>query len=250
MIVPENVIAVISDHTDFDQYIPDIIHPMASDKRRDWFVQHAYFCLPLVIGNQYGFGIRSMYDFTAEWDGSENKDGVKIEINKLEPYQPQTITSHFGMGTFTVQNRFHFRTPPGVNLMTINPPNTWIDGIQHMTGVIETDNLRRDFTFNIKLTRPNHKVHVKRGDLIGCILPIPRYFVDSFNVVNGRNIFTEQQIAEEDAIKAEFQFRRENIDINMPNRNGRLYAKGLDAFEQRFADHQTSVKKHPKLTEF
>jgi hypothetical protein len=250
MIIPENKIAVITDHPVFDQYVPQIIQPMAGEKRREWFRRHTYFCLPLVIGNQYGFGIRSMYDFTAEWDGTEFNKGVKVEVQEQLDNTPQLITSHFGMGTITIQNRFHFRTPKSVNLMTINPPNTWIDGIQHMTGVIETDNLRRDFTFNIKLTRPNYKVHIKKGDLIGCILPIPRYFPDSFEIVNGRKLFSYEQILEEEEMKFEFQRRREGIDQTMPNRNGRLYARGMDAYERKFEDHQISVKRHPPLTDF
>ncbi len=247
MIVPDNTLAVITDHPVFDKHVPDIIHPLAGDKRRDWFHKHAYFCLPLVIGNQYGFAIRSLYNFTATWDGGEYNDSVKVEIED-EPNNPvQIIKSHFGMGTVTLQNRFHFRTPKGVNLMTINPPNTYIDGIQHMTGVVETDNLRRDFTFNLKLTRPNHTVHIKKGDLIGCVLPIPRYFPDSFEVKNGRKIFAENEIRVEEYMKREFQRRREGIEQDMPNRNGRLYAQGKDAFEKRFEDHQSLVKRHPKL---
>lgn len=250
MIVPDNTLAVISDHPNFDKFVPDIIHPLAGDKRREWFHKHAYFCLPLVIGNQYGFGIRSLFDFSMTWDGGDFHDSVKVEFENDSGNPAQIIKSHFGMGTVTIQNRFHFRTPKGVNLMTINPPNTWIDGLQHMTGVIETDNLRRDFTFNLKLTRPNHTVHVKKGDLIGCVLPIPRYFPDSFEVKNGRKLFTEQEIkAEEDMVK-EFQRRRETIEQKMPNRNGRLYAKGMDAFEKRFDDHQAVIKRHPKIDDF
>lgn len=250
MIVPDNTLAVITDHPEFDKFVPDIIHPLAGDKRRDWFHKHAYFCLPLVIGNQYGFAIRSLYNFKATWDGGEYNDSVKVEIED-EPDNPaQIIISHFGMGTVTLQNRFHFRTPKGVNLMTINPPNTYIDGIQHMTGVIETDNLRRDFTFNLKLTRPNHTVEVKKGDLIGCVLPIPRYFPDSFEVKNGRKILPENEIRVEEYMKQEFQRRREGIEQDMPNRNGRLYAKGMDAFEKRFDDHQSLVQRHPKLKDF
>ena len=39
------------------------------NKKRDWFDPHFYRCLPLTIGNQYGFMISLEYDVTFEWNG-------------------------------------------------------------------------------------------------------------------------------------------------------------------------------------
>jgi len=154
----------------------------------------------------------------------------------------QTISSHFGMGTFTIQNRFTFRTPPGVNLMTINPPNHWIDGIQHMTGVVETDNLRRDFTFNLRITRKNEKIIINKGDYIGCVLPIPRYFVDGFSLKNFEDILTPEQILEEQQAMADFGDERRNLDRSKPHGNGRRYFNGEDVYGCPFSDHQKKIK--------
>jgi hypothetical protein len=240
--VPENKIVTITENDVFRNSIELIVEPMKGKIKRDWFNKHAYFCLPLTIGNQYGFGIKSLKTFTAVWDGGGAPSNTKIEIlDEGVNTSYQNINSHFGMGVITIQNRFTFRTPPGVNLMTINPPNYWIDGIQHMTGVVETDNLRRDFTFNLKITRKNEKITINKGDLIGCILPIPRYFADSFELVSGYDIFNSEEIKEEQQTMVDFGIERSTKDIKNPHGNGRRYFKGEDVYGCPFLDHQRKI---------
>jgi hypothetical protein len=240
--VPENKIVTIPENDIFNNSMELIVESFRGNKKRDWFVKHAYFCLPLVIGNQYGFGIKSLKTFSVEWNGGEFKNDTKVEILEHgDNPSYQTINSHFGMGTVTIQNRFTFRTPPGVNLMTINPPNYWIDGIQHMTGVIETDNLRRDFTFNLKVTRKNEKIIINKGDFIGCVLPIPRYFVDNFELVKGNDIFNNKEIEEEQQAMIDFGIERSTLDGKKPNGNGRRYFNGEDVYGCPFSDHQKKL---------
>ena len=242
IVVPQNKLVTIPENDLYKNSMELILEPLKGNKKRDWFIQHAYFCLPLVIGNQYGFGIKALKTFSIIWDGSDSPSGVKVEIlDAGDNPEYQSISSHFGMGTVTIQNRFTFRTPPGVNLMTINPPNYWIDGIQHMTGVVETDNLRRDFTFNLKVTRVNEIIIINKGDFIGCVLPIPRYFSDNFELVSGYTIFTEEQIKEEQQIMRDFGKERSMEDRHKKNGNGRRYHNGEDVYGNKFEDHQRGM---------
>lgn len=242
--VPPHTIAIITEHEEHNKSIEQIVEPLKGKLKRDWFVNHAYFCLPLTIGNQYGFAVKSLKTFSVEWKGGDSRQDVNVEILDDGEYPAhQTISSHFGMGTVTIQNRFTFRTPPGINLMTINPPNCWIDGIQHMTGVIETDNLRRDFTFNLKVTRKNEKIIINKGEYIGCVLPIPRHFVDEFQYVNGETLFTKEQIEEERQAMRDFGKERSQDDIKKPHGNGRRYYNGEDVYGNKFEDHQNKIKK-------
>jgi len=242
--VPENVLTVIPEHSNAKrETIENMIVPFKGNHKRDWFSSHAYFCLPLAIGNQYGFGIRSLKTFTVNWNGGDGQGDVTVNVlDHGEDPGAQFVSSHFGIGTFTIQNRFTFRTPPGVNLMTINPPNYWIDGIMHMTGVVETDNLRRDFTFNIRCTRPTHEVRINRGDFIGCVLPIPRYFPDGFEFKMGEDIFTKEQIEEEQKVMQDFGIERSTTDRQKFANNGRRYFNGIDIYDNKFPDHQKSMK--------
>lgn len=240
--VPENKLVTICESSEFENSNDLIIFPFKGNNKRDWFNTHTYFCLPLVIGNQMGFGIKSLKTFSIEWDGGEGPQNVKVQIiDNGENSNFQTISSHFGMGTVTIQNRFTFRTPPGINLMTINPPNYWIDGVQHMTGVVETDNLRRDFTFNLKITRKNQKIIINKGDLIGCVIPIPRYFIDGFELCKGEDIFTKEQIEEERQIMRDFGKERSTTDRQKHHNNGRRYFNGEDVYGNKFDDHQKKI---------
>ena len=39
----------------------EVFVPLRGRHKRDWFSKHAYLCLPLVIGNQYGFAVKSLF---------------------------------------------------------------------------------------------------------------------------------------------------------------------------------------------
>lgn len=241
--VPDKKLVTICENDNTIKSVDLIVESLIGNKKRDWFVNHAYFCLPLVIGNQYGFVIKSLKTFTVQWNGgSEPKDCVVNITDSSDTPEYQTISSHFGMGTVTIQNRFTFRTPPNVNLMTINPPNFWIDGVQHMTGVVETDNLRRDFTFNLKITRKNELITINKGDFVGCVIPIPRYFVDQYDLIKGEEIFTKDEINEERRAMFDFGVERSTKDINKPHGNGRRYFNGEDIYGNKFDNHQNRIK--------
>lgn len=215
---------------------------LRGEKRREWFSDHAYLCLPLVIGNQYGFVVQSQRTFTVHWDGGTGIKATTIEFHDDKKDCGQYISSHFGLGIVTVQNSFTLRTPPKVNLMTISPPNYFIDGIHYMTGVVESDNLRRDFTFNLKITRRHHKIKINEGDWIGAFIPIPRYFVDGFDMIDAATCLTEEQIIEEQKASEDFGRAREGKDRSMPHGAGRLYFNGEDVYGNKFEDHQKRVE--------
>ena len=47
-------------------------------KTREWFDANFYRCLPLTIGNQYGFIIKSEFDFSFIWDGGLSNESIKF----------------------------------------------------------------------------------------------------------------------------------------------------------------------------
>lgn len=242
-LIPKNVIAVVTQGDKFRDSVNEIVEPLIGNKKRDWFNPHFYYCLPLIIGNQYGFVVRSYYNWTALWNGKEDNDAITINVENPDPDQHQLISSHFGSGIITVQNRFHFRTEPGVNLLTLNPPNFILEDIQNLTGVIETDNLRRDFTFNLKITTANKLITIRKGQPIAAILPIPRHFVENFELKIDNELFSEETIKYERLMGAKFSYERRSVDTKKPHGAGRRYWKGEDADGNKFADHQTRLKK-------
>lgn len=229
-------------------HIDSVFESLKGNSKRDWFINHAYHCLPLVIGNQYGFIVKSLYDFEVIWDGGQDVHSVKVNIlsphnDYQKTYNLQSINPHFGMGTFTVQMPYQLRTPPGINLMTINPPNSFIDGIYHMTGVVETDNLRRDFTYNLRITRPNYSIKINKGDYIGCFIPYPRHFIDKYEIVDAKKLFDEETIVTERECANAFGVERSTVDKQKKHLNGKRYWRGVDIYDNKFPDHQTGLDK-------
>lgn len=250
MIVPENIIAAISYEPKWQtqEHLNSVFESLKGNSKRDWFVNHAYHCLPLVIGNQHGFVLKSLYDFEVIWNGGDARDDVTVNmITPKEEYEKtynlQSINPHFGMGTITIQTPYQLRTAPNINLMTINPPNKFIDGLYHMTGVVETDNLRRDFTYNLRVTRPNYTVRVNKGDYIGCVIPYPRHFIDMYKITDAAGVISQEDIEAERESTIKLGIERSTVDIKKRDRNGKRYWRGIDVYDNKFSDHQNHLDK-------
>lgn len=237
--VPQNQIVVIPFELGGNSYSDEILEPLAGKIKRDWFTNHFYYCLPLNIGNQYGFLVKSAANFDAIWDGTESEANITFLDNSH--FGKQNVDSHFGHGIITFQNLFSLKTPIGINLMTIQPPNMFIPGCSIMTGVVEADQIRKDFTFNLKITVPNYKISIRKGDPIGAFLPIPRYFADSFELVDIDQVFDKQSHEAELSDIKELNRQRDFDDLEKPHESGRKYFNGQHAFGEAYLDHQKRV---------
>jgi hypothetical protein len=226
--------------------------PLRGQHKRDWFSKHAYLCLPLVIGNQYGFALKSLFHATFLWNGGPEPADTTITVHNTEEADAfgglQLLASQFGLGIVTVQTAFALRTPPEVNLMTLQPPNMFIDGLQNLTGVVEADNLRRDFTFNLKITRPDHPIEIKVGDLLAAVMPIPRGFVERFEMIDAYEAVSPDTVALEQQTARDFGREREEVDAKNKRGVGRRYFKGEDVYGQRFEHSHQQVLTPPGAT--
>lgn len=247
--VPPNTIAVLP----YDDYYrgqhEQLFFNLRGHNKREWFSRHAYLCLPLIMGNQHGFALKSLIHATLLWNGGPEQEDTTVTLHDPQAVESlgslQTIVSHFGLGIVTVQTAFSLRTPPNVSLMTVQPPNHFIDGLQNLTGVVETDNLRRDFTFNLKLTRPNHPVEIRPGDVISAVLPYPRLFIDSFDLVDGYELFSPEQIHAEQQVALAMGDERRGKDRENRDGVGRRYFNGQDVYGNPFPNtHQKLLKKN------
>lgn len=241
--VPKNTIAVFPKQLEDGSYVDikriyNLIEP--SSRKRDWFSAHFYRCLPLAIANGYGFIIKSEFDIGFVWNGGNQPEDINFFFNEdskiLEKKYPR-IDSHFGHGVLTIGLPFFLRTPPNTNLLTINPPNYILPNITVMSGSVETDNLRRDFTFNLKIQIPNIEVLIPAGTPLAAIVPVPRYYIDNFKLEDANNIFSKELIEEESSCLQAAYKKRENSS-NFKNGVDRDYYSGRDAFGNLFLDHQ------------
>jgi len=243
--VPENKIIVVPNYgpsNENDGWYKEIVEPLKGNMKRDWFNEHFYYCLPINIGNQYGFAIKSLRDLDIVWDGSNDRTGdLHIQFLNDDNVEKQNFNDGFSTGVLTIQNHFHFKTPPGINLMTIQPPNMYVPGTIAMTGIIETDQLRRDFTFNLKVTIPHYPIKIRKGDVLGAFIPVPRHFVDNFDLDIVHNHFDRELYDNEMFDGEELNRQRQHDDKEKPHDSGRKYFRGEHAFGEKYVDHQKRV---------
>ena len=252
MKVPDDRILALPYDDHYAGLQDSVFLPLRGQHKRDWFSKHAYLCLPLVIGNQYGFALKSLFHATFLWNGGPEPADTTITVHNTEEAAAfgglQLLASQFGLGIVTVQTAFALRTPPEVNLMTLQPPNVFIDGLQNLTGVVEADNLRRDFTFNLKITRPDHPIEIKVGDLLAAVMPIPRGFVERFEMIDAYEAVSPDTVALEQQTARDFGREREEVDAKNKRGVGRRYFKGEDVYGQRFEHSHQQVLTAPGAT--
>ena len=146
---------------------------------RDWIdatpQRFAARCLPLLIANSHGWEILFKDSCEAVWNGGTAAEDVSVTT---QSGKTDYVRSHFGEGILTFSIRGLFRTDPGVNLWVRGPINYFKDGIQPLTGIVETDWSPATFTMNWKFTRAGHPVRFERDEPICHIFPLPRGLVD------------------------------------------------------------------------
>jgi hypothetical protein len=251
LVVPDGTIAVFPLIPDegfrsFDMSFSEFLRPLNASHKRDWFTSHFYRCLPLSIGNMQGFVFSVPYGFDVVWNGGDDVDDLSIhfdrDISRYAGINWVVLSSEFGSGILTMHAPVTLKTPPGINLMTIAPPNFPLPGMSPMTGVVESDNIRFTFTINIKIDTPNTLIRVEKDTPIAGILPIPRYFCDSFSLVSAYDIFDEAVIEEERAVIREHNDARAEAN-NTTGAPDKMYYRGMDIRGNKFNDHQLPSKK-------
>jgi hypothetical protein len=239
--VPEKHIAIFPKNIYSANTIEDVEKIIEKPSvKRPWFTPDFYRCLPLTVANQYGFFIKATFDFEVHWNGGNETEDMQFSFDEesaKKNIENPLVLSHFGNGIVTIGLPFILRTPPGVNLMIISPPNVLMHNMTVMSGVIETDNLRRDFSINIKLHHPGIYTF-NAHNVLATVMPVPRYFADSFNLELAENIFEEDIILEEIQANIDTLSHRENVEIYLKDRVGRLYFSGKDVYGNMFPDHQ------------
>ena len=205
--VPEKTIAVFpivleDGETYFNmKNLSLFLKPLNTTHERDWFTPHFYKCLPLSIGNMQGFVFSLPYSFKVSWNGGSHRKDIQIWYGEdAKQFNGQILahpSSTFGSGILTISLPVILKTPPGINLMTIAPPNFPVPGMSPMTGVVESDNLRFTFTLNLKIDLIDTVIEIDANAPLAGMIPVPRYFCDSFELKSAYDVFDKKIIDEE-----------------------------------------------------
>lgn len=166
-------------------------------KTRKWMddikESEIYKCLPLRIGNEIGWAVKSKFSFECEWNGEAQKNGIKGSIkisskykNQIDYYKKKSfnkeildfkypsvdpVNSHFGHGIITFNLPWVIRTPKGWGIYVRGPTNSYKEGVLYMDGYIETDWLNNSFTYNVKIQNKNKKIVFNEGEELFSFIP-------------------------------------------------------------------------------
>ena len=153
-----------------DMHIPSIIEQMPM--HRDWmdetFDRHAYQCFPVSMANRIGWSISFKEDIKFIWDGiNSSQDGHVSIINGGE-----YVSTKRANRTVSFDTGIIFSPEYNISLLTMPPPNIFIDGIQCMTTITSTTALIGALPIAIMITRPNIEITIPAKTPIASVLPI------------------------------------------------------------------------------
>jgi Family of unknown function (DUF6065) len=139
---------------------------------RDWMDEttkkHAYRCFPVSTANSIGWSLSYDYDISFVWDGVS--DGSAEHVTILQGHK--VCSTGRGNATISFDTGIIFKTDPDVTLISIAPPNYFIDGAQAFTSVISTSFFNEVFPCAWKITKPNVVITIPAGTPVATILPI------------------------------------------------------------------------------
>ncbi len=162
---------------------PEIIPGRAQRNWMETFAhRHPYRCLPLTMANTTGWEILCPVGFTVTWNGGLAEGDITFRPEHPFPGFEDFVKSHFTHGTITFHTGYLFRTPPGWSVWAMGPPNHIKDGIQPLSGLIETEWLPFPFTMNWLFTRPG-SVHFTKGEPFCFITLVQDKVIENFDIV-------------------------------------------------------------------
>lgn len=148
---------------------PCIIRP--ANPKRPWMDvagnKNPYRCLPLSMANSWGWEVLSPAKFTAEWNGGQHPNDVKVTV--YDGYMAPD--GYFGEGTLTWHTGYVFRTPYPYGLYVTGIPNNPKPNAIPLSGVVETHWLAYTFTMNWRFTQPG-KFSMDIGEPFCQIFPV------------------------------------------------------------------------------
>jgi hypothetical protein len=174
---------VVVNYLDVDNPEEKIFKIVPLKIHRDWMQEtddkFAYKCLPLNIANQYGWSVLAPFDFKVAWNGGKVPGSVEI-FNVPQKYK-NTISSHFGNATFTINLDFIIKTPKEYSLYIRGVPNKDYGILTPLDAIVETDWLPFTFTYNFKFSDTGI-VEFREGEELFSFFPIKRDSVENFSI--------------------------------------------------------------------
>ena len=150
--------------------------------QREWMDltddRHAYKCFPLSLANSVGYSISFLDDIEFIWDGISDSTDTHVKIIKGQ----ELCNTGRGNGTINFHCDITFKTDENVSMLSIVPPNHFIDGAMPFTSVISTSFHNETFPIAWKITRPNTNILIPAGTPVATLIPISMKQLSTFEL--------------------------------------------------------------------
>lgn len=202
------------------------VEPLST--KRDWMDnmngKWGYKCIPLNVANQNGWQVLSPIEFCANWNGGPGIDDVEVHYH--EDSDIHFASGHFGYGILTIMPDFIIKTSKGISTHVRGIPNSHLDSLQPLEGMVETDWLPFTFTFNYKFTRPGEIIFQKDQPLFS-FFPVKRGYIDKYKINRSKlsgdkDLYDKYNIFE--------KAREDHIDKNRERRYDKTTGRSFQGF--------------------
>jgi hypothetical protein len=151
-------------------------HPVKVEQtkiQRDWMDatdnKHAYRCFPVSQANTIGWSISFLHDIEFIWDGISDTSDSHVKILKDEGNVAYTTRAN---ATISFQSGLYFKTEQDMSILSISPPNYFIDGASAFTSIISTSFFPDSYPIAWRITKPNTPILIPAGMPVATLIPI------------------------------------------------------------------------------
>jgi hypothetical protein len=194
--------------------------------KRDWMSAATYNCHPVVLANTLGYGIYFEEDVSFIWDGDPLHPAKAIKGSDY-------IWSGRPEGTISFNTNLVFTSDKNTSILTIQPPNYFIDGASVISSIISSSFFTGSFPVVWKLDKSNKEYFIPAGDLIACIIPISVAQFQDSNI----NIFNEMYPARRVHNESEYIDAIHDY-VDKTGKQPKLYKKGIDHEGEVLGHHE------------
>lgn len=142
--------------------------PMQRDWMDETFDRHAYNCFPVSLANRLGWGISFNEDVSFVWDGVTSSEDKHIKILEGGDF----VSTRRANRTVSFDTGLYFSPHTNISLLTMPPPNMFLDGIQCISTIVSSSALIGPLPIALMVTKANSIIKIPAGTIVASVLPI------------------------------------------------------------------------------
>lgn len=153
-----------------------INHPVKIEQtkiQRDWMDatndRHAYKCFPISQANTIGWSVSFLHDIEFIWDGVSDTTDQHVKVLQDKGNVCHTKRAN---ATISFDSGLFFKTDKQMSILSISPPNYFIDGAMAFTSIISTSFFEEAYPIAWRITRPNIPIVIPAGTPVATLIPI------------------------------------------------------------------------------